>query len=162
LRRRAANFDTPFRFTISDRHPAPNKSRKCGAARWILPIFTTPTQPANLPPMKDAKTQAHHRAAQLWSILVFAARHQEIITYSTIERLTGLPRNGLGTYLDLISDYCKQKDYPELWALAVNESGFPGSEGMKPGKQIKNICQQRRVFAFNWFSHDCPHPENFK
>jgi hypothetical protein len=107
--------------------------------------------------MKDSKTQGH-RAAQLWSILVFAARHQEILTYSTIEKLTGLPRNGLGKYLNLISNYCKQRKYPDLWSIVVNEkTGFPGAEGMEDGRELENLRQQRRVFAFNWFSHDCPH-----
>jgi len=81
--------------------------------------------------MKDATPQGY-RTSQVWSILVLAAQHQKIITYATIQKLTGLPRNGLGSYLDLIGAYCNQKEYPELWSIAVNEeTGFPGTGGME-------------------------------
>jgi hypothetical protein len=111
--------------------------------------------------MKDAKSQ--HRAAQVWSILVFAARHQEIVTYSTVGKLTGLRPYGLGTYLDMIADYCRKKKYPDLWSIVVNEkTGFPGTGGMEEGEELEILREQRRVFAFNWFSKDCPQAGDFK
>jgi hypothetical protein len=110
--------------------------------------------------MKDATPQGY-RTVQIWSILVFAAQHQEIVTYATIQKLTGLPRNGLKEYLDLIHAYCEPRKYPDLWTIAVNEkTGFPG---VKSRTQHKILCDQRRVFAFNWFKDGCcPQPKNFK
>jgi hypothetical protein len=57
-------------------------------------------------PMKGATTQ-NHRAAQIWSVLVFAAGHQEIITYATVEKLTGLPKFAIGPALNRIANYCE-------------------------------------------------------
>jgi hypothetical protein len=112
--------------------------------------------------MKGSTIQSH-RAAQVWSVLVFAARHQELVTYATIEKLTRLPRNGLGAYLNLIADYCKQKKLPDLWTIVVNEkTGFPAPEGKGELTELEILCKQQRAFAFNWFSHDCPRPEEFK
>jgi hypothetical protein len=112
--------------------------------------------------MKDSTTQ-NHRAAQIWSVLVFAARHQEIITYATIERLTGLPRYTQGPALDRISDYCNWKKFPELWSIVVNEkTGFPGSKGMEREEELDVLLKQRRVFAFNWLEHNCPQSTDFK
>jgi hypothetical protein len=112
--------------------------------------------------MKDSTTQ-NHRAAQIWSVLVFAARHQEIITYATIEKLTGLPKFALSQALDRIADYCKRNKMPELWSLVVNEeTGFPAAKGMGGAKELDILCKQHRAFAFNWFSHDCPKVQNFQ
>lgn len=112
--------------------------------------------------MNDSTTQ-NHRAAQIWSILVFAARHQEIITYATIEGLTGLPKFTLGPALDRIADYCKKKKFPELYAIVVNEkTGFPGERGMEREKELDVLLKQRRVFAFNWLKHPCPQSKDFK
>jgi hypothetical protein len=114
--------------------------------------------------MKEKELTAQgHRATQVWSVLVFAARHQEIITYATIEKLTGLHRTNVGPYLTLIHHYCAKKNHPLLWSIAVNEkTGFPGKVGMEDRSKLKILCSQRNVFAFNWFSHDCPHPDDFK
>jgi hypothetical protein len=112
--------------------------------------------------MKDATTQ-WDRAAQIWPVLVFAARHQELVTYTTIEKLTGLPKFAQGPVLDRISAYCRKKNLPEIWGIVVNEkTGFPGDAGMKRKTELDILCKQHRVFAFNWFSHGCPKPEDFK
>jgi alkylated DNA nucleotide flippase Atl1 len=112
--------------------------------------------------MKNSTNQ-NDRAAQIWSILVLTARHQEVITYATIAKLTGLPSYALGPALDRIADYCRKKKLPDLWTLIVNEkTGFPGKKGMARGEELDILCNQHRVFAFNWFSQDCPQAEDFK
>jgi len=112
--------------------------------------------------MKDTTTQ-NHRAAQIWSVLVFAARHQEIITYATVEKLTGLPKFAIGPALNRIANYCEEKGRPELWTIVVNEeSGFPAPEAMGKKSEFDILRSQQRAFAFNWFSHECPSPEDFK
>lgn len=114
--------------------------------------------------MKDAtKNTQNHRAAQIWSVLVFAARHQEIITYATIEKLTGLRKFALSQALDRIADYCAANKFPELWSIVVNEeTGFPAAKGMGKAKELEILYKQHRVFAFNWFSHGCPKLEDFQ
>ena len=114
--------------------------------------------------MNDSTTQSH-RAAQIWSVLVFAARHQEIITYGTIDRLTGLNRNSLGIPLNLIASYCKRKNLPEIWSIVVNEeTGFPGKKGMGEATELDILYKQHRVFAFNWHlkPYPCPRAKDFK
>ena len=41
----------------------------------------------------------YERAAQLWSVLTLAARHQHILSYDIAGRLTGLPRQAVGDNL---------------------------------------------------------------
>jgi len=67
------------------------------------------------------------QASRLWPILVMAARCQEILSYSTIERLTGIRRDRQAHALGRIARYCKDQNYPPLTALVVNErDGVPG------------------------------------
>ena len=111
--------------------------------------------------MKISTSQ--HRTAQVWSVLVLAARHQEIISYATIGKLTGLHQNGIHSYLDGIADYCNKKHYPELWSIVVNQqTGFPGSGGMNRGEELDILRKQQRVFAFDWLSHPCPQAQDFE
>lgn len=105
---------------------------------------------------------AHERAAQLWPLLVFAARTQQILSYSMVEKMTGIPRPAVGGFLGPIQDYCKHNDLPPLTALVVNEEqGLPG-EGFV-GADLKDIFKaQARVFVFDWFKNRPPSPEELK
>jgi hypothetical protein len=99
------------------------------------------------------------RAAQLWSLLVLAARNQQILSYSMVEKLTGLPRQSIGRRLSSIQRYCLDEDLPPLTSLVVNEDeGVPG-EGFVGAKIDKIFRAQARVFVFDWFNVKIPFPK---
>ena len=108
---------------------------------------------------KNENTAQQYRTAQLWSVLVFAARHQEIVSYLMIERLTGIPRQGVSPYLNLIHEYCEDKQWPSLAVLAVNEA--TGKPGSKYWAKIDVLAAQSRVFAFDWLKDKAPSPQDF-
>jgi hypothetical protein len=53
----------------------------------------------------------YQRAVQLWPLLVLAAQHQLLLSYSTVEHLTGIPRVGLGKMLGTITHYCQKHNF---------------------------------------------------
>ena len=99
------------------------------------------------------------RAAQLWSLLVLAARNQQILSYTMIQRLTGLPRQGVGRNLSPIQAYCKTHHLPPLTSIVVEQkTGLPG-QGFTEGKTAAELfCEQARVFVFDWFGEKVPFP----
>lgn len=100
------------------------------------------------------------RAAQFWAVLVFAAKNQKIVSYDTMERLTGIPRQAVGQFLGPIQEYCKQNKLPPLTSLVVNEKDGLPSEGFTEATDI--FGAQARVFVFDWMSRKAPAPEDFK
>jgi hypothetical protein len=102
----------------------------------------------------------HDRAAQLWSLLVFAARNQKILSYHNLEQLTGLAQQGGGNCLAPIQNYCEHHRLPPLTSIVVNErTGMP-SESLMEAKDI--FAAQARVFVYDWFAHKAPTPEDFQ
>src|SRR5258708_6977630 len=96
----------------------------------------------------------YQRAAQLWSLLVLAARTQQILSYSIVQNLTGLPKVGVGGFLSPIQAYCKYHNLPPLTVLVVGEeTGLPG-EGFTGAADV--FAAQARVFVFNWFKDRAP------
>jgi len=72
------------------------------------------------------------RAAQVWSILAFAATHRQVLTYDIVAKLTGLARQGLGPVLEPIQSYCIERRLPPLTILVVKaDTGLPGSGFMQ-------------------------------
>jgi len=109
----------------------------------------------------------HERAAQLWPLLVLAARNQQILSYTTVRRLTGMATVGVGGCLGHILTYCMVKKWPWLPAIVVNEpSGPPGKGFMsaarrKYGSRLDMFAMRSRVFAFDWFKKKAPTPMDF-
>jgi hypothetical protein len=107
-------------------------------------------------------TQAEE-AVLMWSILVSAARNQQIISYAAIEGFTGIDRIGQNQALGLIQSYCKRRSWPFLNCLVVSQvTGLPGDgfpENMTP-TQI--MVEQAKIFVFDWSGHDTPHPQDFQ
>jgi len=102
----------------------------------------------------------HDRAAQFWSLLAFAARTQHVLSYDLMERLRGIPRQGVGDFLGPIQDYCKRNGLPPLTSLVVNEkTGLP-SEGFTEATDIFGV--QARVFVYDWLGPRASSPEDFK
>jgi|ERR1700682_163826 len=120
----------------------------------------------------------HEQAARIWSVLVYAARVQEILSYTTIEKMTGILRYTQGSILKLIQRYCEHHKIPRLNVLAVSqEDGLPGEgyhhadkskgndkgEDERKGKDIGAIFQeQSRVFVYDWLKDDPPTPEDLE
>jgi hypothetical protein len=101
----------------------------------------------------------HDRAAQFWSVLVFAARTQHVLSYDLLERLTGIPRQAVGGFLGPVQDYCKRNNLPPLTSLVVNEKDGLPSEGFTEATDI--FGAQARVFVYDWLGRKAPPPEDF-
>ncbi len=99
----------------------------------------------------------HEREAQIWSVLVLAARTQQILSYGMLEKIVGIPKHGLGPVLAPIQAYCKNNKLPPLTSIVVNEkTGLP-SEGFTEAIDI--FGAQARVFVFDWLSRKVPTPQ---
>lgn len=99
------------------------------------------------------------RAAQIWSVLALAARNRQILTYSLVSRLIGVPAAGLGQLLEPIQSYCLMHKLPPLTIIVVSsETGLPGS-GFTAASDIPRT--QNSVFAHDWLAQNAPSPEQF-
>ncbi len=97
--------------------------------------------------MSDAQ-----RALQFWSVLVFAAREQRVLSYSTIEQMTGMVKQGAGRPLGYIAAYCMRNELPLLNTLAVNQRGKPSPKFLED----IDVVTQQAVFVFDWISRGAP------
>jgi hypothetical protein len=89
------------------------------------------------------------RAMQLWSVLVLAARSQQLLGYATLADLTNLP-NQMGNFLGPVAAYCIKNDLPQITSIVVSqETGKPGT--YYPGKDA--IADQWKSFVFDWMEH---------
>lgn len=101
------------------------------------------------------------RALQFWSVLVLAARSQQLLSYKSMEKLTGIPKQGVGRVLAPIQAYCKRNKLPPLTALVINEDeGLPGL-GFTGATEGNVFAAQSRVFVFDWFAEKVPTPDEF-
>ncbi len=99
----------------------------------------------------------YERAAQIWSVLVWAATNRQELTYDIVGRLIGVPRQGLGRLLEPIQSYCLVQQLPPLTLLVVSEVNGQPSPGFTATQEIPQERQQ--VFGFNWLDHPAPTPE---
>jgi hypothetical protein len=98
-----------------------------------------------MPQMKESQ-----RTAQLWSLLLMAAKAQFILSFQDVEYMTGLPSNGFNDELNYIYQYCDQNRLPLLTSLVVGkESGNPG-DLEKYYSERGVSAEQRRSFTFDW------------
>jgi alkylated DNA nucleotide flippase Atl1 len=94
------------------------------------------------------------RAAQIWPVLAFAAKHRQVLTYQDVSDVTGMPARGLGFCLEPIQAYCLKHSLPPLTAIVVHgDDGLPGTGFTAAGDVPK---AQARVFAYDWRKHPCP------
>jgi hypothetical protein len=109
---------------------------------------------------KQRLTQAE-QAVLMWSILVSAARNQQITSYAAIEGFTGIDRTGQNQALGLIRSYCKRRSWPLLNCLVVSQvTGLPG-EGLPDNMNPMEIMlEQAKIFVFDWSGHDKPLPQD--
>jgi len=100
------------------------------------------------------------RAQLFWSILVFAAREQKVVSYSMLSQMNGFPETS-GPVLYYIYCYCKQHHLPPLNAIVIDlATGRHGDDC--PGDLSDWSGQQSRVFIYDWLSHPAPSDEMFK
>src|SRR5262249_4893537 len=100
------------------------------------------------------------RAQQFWSVLVFAAREQKVVSYEMLSQMTGMS-NTSGCELGHIFYYCKHHKLPLLNLLAVSkETGRPG-EGC-PADLSDLPAQQAKVFGYDWLKHGVPKLDEFE
>ena len=99
------------------------------------------------------------RTQQLWSVLVFAAREQKVVSYEMLSKMTGMAQE-CGRELGHILYYCKRNNLPLLNLLAVSkDTGKPG-EGCPDLGDLP--AQQARVFLYDWLGHGVPKIEEFQ
>ena len=102
------------------------------------------------------------RAAQIWSVLGLAARNRQILTYSMLGKLIGVPARGLGHLLEPIQSYCLINKLPPLTILVVlEETGLPSS-GFSAATAGELAKKQLDVFAFDWLEHGAPTPDELE
>jgi hypothetical protein len=66
-------------------------------------------------------------ALQIWSVLVLAARNQQILSYGLMHSITGVHASLQAPILGRIEHYCEVKGFPKLTAILVNQKdGVPG------------------------------------
>ena len=103
------------------------------------------------------------RSAQIWPILVLSARSQKLISYTTVERLTGLPRKAAGLALWPIYHYCTQNQFPVLTSLVISEIDGKPKDGLGDATDDGAIfTAQARTFVFDWLGQSTPTPEHFE
>ena len=100
------------------------------------------------------------QAERIWPILVLCARHQQILSYSMLERLTGIHRQLQAHPLGRIYAFCERKEYPPLTAIVVNEGdGVPGDLYVPKKGPFEDQC---RVFVFDWLKLETPSTNDFE
>lgn len=96
---------------------------------------------------------------QIWSVLTFAARNRQIVTYSLLAKLIGVPTAALGQLLDPIHAYCSEQGHPALTAIVVSE------ETGRPGEAFSGVedvpASQMAVFRKDWTLMQPPTPTDF-
>ena len=108
----------------------------------------------------DPQMSTYQRALQFWSVLVFAAREQKVITYEMLGQMTGMA-NEQGRELGHILHYCQQQKLPLLNLLVVNKDSGRPNEGC--GADLTDLpAQQARVFVYDWLKHGVPEIEEFQ
>ena len=100
------------------------------------------------------------RAAQLWAVLVLAARHRQVLSYDLVARAIGVPRAGVGGFLYPIQSYCLENSLPPLTVLIVSDqSGMPGV-GFIAAQDIP--AAQVQVFRHPWLEAQAPTVEQLE
>jgi len=104
----------------------------------------------------------YQRASQIWSVLSWAAKNRQTLTYSHLSKLIGVPTAGLGQLLEPIQSYCLRQTIPPLTILVVQqESGHPGV-----GFTGANVDEYARaymgVYRYDWLEHGNPQPEGLE
>jgi hypothetical protein len=111
---------------------------------------------------KQRMTQAD-QSVLIWPVLAFAARTQQVLSYSDVQGFTGIAAVGLHTALGLIHAHCRRHKLPLLNSIVVNrETGLPGEGFPEKMTPTDVLVEQTRVFVFDWAGHDKLRPQDFQ
>ena len=96
---------------------------------------------------------------QLWSVMVLAASHHQILTYDLVAKACGLIRPSLGEFLKVVQQYCLQQNLPPLTSIVVSEeSGMPGPGCTVTAADLPRA--QMRVFEHKWLDMKAPNEKD--
>ena len=102
------------------------------------------------------------RASQIWSLLAWAAKNRQSLTYGQVGKLIGVPAAGLGQLLEPIQSFCLINGLPPLTVLVVQQdTGLPGP-GFTGATASAFARAQAEVFAKDWLDHGNPQPERLE
>jgi hypothetical protein len=102
------------------------------------------------------------RAMQFWSVLVMAARTNQVLTYEMVERMTGIPKFGMGNILGVVLAYCQRSEIPILTSIVVEKSTGRPADPLFNEPSFDLEAEQRRVFGFDWLKNGCPTLSEFQ
>jgi len=101
---------------------------------------------------KEQMSRSVLRGLQLWPLLVHAARHKQLLYYSDIAPLVGVPDRGLSAPLGYLQRFCESKQLPYLTALVVSKAKGEPSHGCN----AKGPADLVGVFNYDWFQVPAP------
>lgn len=100
------------------------------------------------------------RAAQIWSVLAYAATHRQIVPYGILAKLIGVPAAALGQLLKPIESLCIARGLPPLTVIVVSDTtGVPGS-GFVAAADVPSA--QMEVFQHGWLQLQPPTPNEYR
>ena len=99
-------------------------------------------------------------AVAIWSVLSLSATNRQILTYTLLAQLIGVPRSGLGRLLEPIQSYCILSNLPPLTSIVVEaRTGCPG-DGFIAASNLPQA--QSATFAHDWLGQTVPQPLDFR
>jgi hypothetical protein len=102
----------------------------------------------------------YQRAAQIWAVLAWAATNRQVLTYSILSKLIGMPMPAIGGMLEPIQTYCQERGLPPLTVLVVQQdTGIPGA-GFIAAQDIPAALMS--VFKQDWLGYGAPSPDNIQ
>jgi hypothetical protein len=102
------------------------------------------------------------RAMQFWSVLVFAARMQKVLSYEMLFQMTGVVARGQSKELGIIWSYCQQKGLPLLTSIVLEQSTGRPADPLLNAALSDLEAEHRRVFIFDWFKNGSPTLDEFQ
>jgi hypothetical protein len=106
----------------------------------------------------EERVTREERAAQIWSLLTFAASLRVTLTYKRVGELIGAPPVSIGGWLEPIQSYCLVHGLPPLTVLVVGEvDGMPGT-GFVGATDVPRA--QAAVFRHDWIGTPVPKPHD--
>jgi len=100
---------------------------------------------------------ASERAAQIWTVLIFAAYHRQTVGVDVLGRLLGVAPEEVGPWLAPIRGFCLRHGLPPLASIVV---GDPGDEALVSPSELHR--EQSLVFHHSWLDAETPTPADLE
>jgi hypothetical protein len=101
----------------------------------------------------------HERAVQVWQVLIGAAHHRQLLTYSLLGERIGLSAAQLSEPLTIVARYCAARQLPPLTVLVVQADvgrpvpGFTWATDLDYAREAS--------FEYEWFKLKPPSAGDF-